>query len=212
MSYGYIGDTSTSIKQQVKNAGVLSMNDVLDLEGKGQLGGSLELIEEQTVSSATQYVDFTNIKENVYDVHLLQYNNFQHDGTNERLTYQFFENDVIENGSVYYNASQVGRTTGTFSEVKTQNVTYGRLGVNVTPSANYKDNGYLYIYNAGNSSKYTFTTVQTIGRYTDGTFSTEFGSGVLPQASLVNGIRLLTFATGVNITSLTAKLYGVKQI
>ena len=66
MSYGYVGDTSTSIKQQVKNAGVLSVSDVLDLEGKGQLGGSLELIEEQTVSSVTT-VDFLTIKENKFD-------------------------------------------------------------------------------------------------------------------------------------------------
>ena len=35
MSYGYIGDTSSSIKQQKNNAGVLSVSDVLDLESKG---------------------------------------------------------------------------------------------------------------------------------------------------------------------------------
>ena len=71
MSYGYIGDTSTSINQQVKNAGVLSVSDVLDLKGKGHLGGSLELIEEQTFSAVSS-VAFTNIKEDAYDVHVIQ--------------------------------------------------------------------------------------------------------------------------------------------
>ena len=64
MSYGYIGDTSSSIKQQVKNAGVLSMSDVLDLESKGHLGGSLELIETQTFSRDSDWYSFEKISSN----------------------------------------------------------------------------------------------------------------------------------------------------
>ena len=68
MSFGYIGDTSTSVKQQVKNKGILTTQESFDLERQGFLGGSLELIEEQTVSSVTD-VDFTSIQQNRYDVH-----------------------------------------------------------------------------------------------------------------------------------------------
>jgi hypothetical protein len=39
----------------------------------------------------------------------------------------------------------------------------------------------------------------------------EFGGGVLPQASTVDGIRLLIDGD-YNITAGTLKLYGVKQI
>ena len=38
-------------------------------------GGTLELIEEQTVSGVSA-VNFTSIKENVYDVHFLTTTNF----------------------------------------------------------------------------------------------------------------------------------------
>ena len=53
MSFGYIGDTSTSVKQQVKNKGILTTQESFDLERQGFLGGSLELIEEQTVSGVS---------------------------------------------------------------------------------------------------------------------------------------------------------------
>ena len=42
------------------------------------LGGSLELIQSQTVSSVSS-IAFTSIKESVYDVHFLQISNFQQD-------------------------------------------------------------------------------------------------------------------------------------
>ena len=49
MSFGYIGDTSTSVKQQVKNKGILSTQESFDLERQGFLGGSLELIQSQNL-------------------------------------------------------------------------------------------------------------------------------------------------------------------
>ena len=36
MSFGYIGDTSTSVKQQVKNKGILTTQDSFDLEQRLQ--------------------------------------------------------------------------------------------------------------------------------------------------------------------------------
>ena len=71
MSFGYIGDTSTSVKQQVKNKGILTTQESFDLERQGFLGGSLELIEEQTFSTSVANIDFTSIQENKYDVHFM---------------------------------------------------------------------------------------------------------------------------------------------
>ena len=70
MSFGYLGDTSTKIKQQVKNQGVISISEAYELEKAGHLGGSLELIQEQNYSTDVASVDFLSIKENKYDVHL----------------------------------------------------------------------------------------------------------------------------------------------
>ena len=58
MPFGYIGQNQT--KQKIKNSGVLSSFDVSLLEKKGQAGGSLELIEEQTISGTVAQVDFNN--------------------------------------------------------------------------------------------------------------------------------------------------------
>ena len=162
MSYGYVGDTSTSIKQQVKNAGVLSVSDVLDLEGKGQLGGSLELIEEQTFSGVT-YVDFTSIQENKYDVHFLEVINVDFSGGQSSLGIQFYESGVLETASVYQYANQYGQTDGTFGESKSTGISHifinaANFGFTSTDSGHT----YVYLYNLGDSSKYSFLTQQGV--------------------------------------------------
>ena len=92
MSFGYIGDTSTSVKQQVKNKGILTTQESFDLERQGFLGGSLELIEEQNYSSTVTAIDFTSIKGNIYDVHLLQVQNLKSVSSNNApVGIQFFE-------------------------------------------------------------------------------------------------------------------------
>ena len=68
MPYGYLGQTPN---QQVKNSGVFSVGDAKALTDVGQLGGSLELIQEQVITSTTSAVDFTDLKN--YDVQSLVY-------------------------------------------------------------------------------------------------------------------------------------------
>ncbi len=112
MSFGYIGDTSTSVKQQVKNKGILTTQESFDLERQGFLGGSLELIEEQTVSSASA-VDFTSIKEDIFDVHFLSVSNMQNSaGSNSSVLVRLYEGGVLESASVYQYAFQFGGASG----------------------------------------------------------------------------------------------------
>ena len=63
----YLGTQPNDVK---KNTGLYTPSEILELTKDGSWGGSLELIAEQTVSSASA-LDFTSIKENVYDVHYL---------------------------------------------------------------------------------------------------------------------------------------------
>ena len=65
----YIGTQPNNVK---KNIGLYNPSEILQLTKDGSWGGSLELIQSQTVSGVTQ-VDFTSIKENIYDVHLMEY-------------------------------------------------------------------------------------------------------------------------------------------
>lgn len=173
--------------------------------------GSLELIESQSITSSTSTMDFTNIKEDEYDVHLLQYKKFEVDNTNSRPVLRFYENGTLETASVYQIAHHQQRATGNASEIKSTGISYIRLGGGGSNSDD-PDNGYVYIYNAGNSNTYTQTNEHTTGIYFgDNRLITEFGAGILPQASVVDGIQILTWSTGNNITNLQAKLFGVKK-
>ena len=204
MAYGYLGQNTPN--QTVNNSGVFSITDSADLESQGALGGSLELIEEQTVSSVST-VDFTSIKQNVYDVLFLQYNNFIPTVDGSSLRMRFYESGVLETASVYQWAHQVNQSNAGIQEQKETATSNFRIALG---SGNDEaGSGYVYCYNFGNSSKYSFITYQAVGMNTTSVMNSHFGGGALPQASEVDGIRLYTNNPSL---SLTAKLYGVKQI
>ena len=215
MSFGYIGDTSTSVKQQVKNKGILTTQESFDLERQGFLGGSLELIASSSFSSTVSVVDFTSIKEDVYDVHFLQVQNFKTaTANNKRIGIQLFESGTIETADVYQYALQ--RVSG---NATTEEKSHGDNLMHVIQSATGSgvgkpENFYCYFYSLGDSSKYSYQTSQAFG--TDafagaGTVvNTQFGGGVLPQTSTVDGIRVTT-ETAEDLLDFDIKLYGVKQ-
>ena len=101
MSFGYIGDTSTSVKQKVKNKGILTTQESFDLERQGFLGGSLELIETQTISSDTAQVDFTNIKGALYDVHLLQAENIKNATDDQQFAFRLSVGGTFDTDNDY---------------------------------------------------------------------------------------------------------------
>ena len=210
MSYGYIGDTSSSIKQQKNNAGVLSVSDVLDLESKGQLGGSLELLTSQTVTSMTSAIDFTEVFTDRYDVYYLESKNVQSDTTGYTVSIQFYESGVLESAGVYQYGHQSGRANGTFGEGRSTTESWIHIGADTDNTTANSSNSYTYIYNPTNSSKYTFLTKQGTGQFGT-TYAMRYGGGVLPQASAVNGFRLRSTYTTGQITG-EFLLYGVKQI
>jgi len=193
----YLGTQPNDVK---KNTGLYTPSEILQLEKDGHWGGSLELIEEQTVSSASA-LDFIDIKENVYDVHYLV-GGFtqQSDNISIRLS-----ND---NGSSFISsgygwAQQEGQTGGVFGSLKSTSASF----ISYFALANDSGNSYCYLYNLGNSSKYSFVTNQSIGWFnTIGKMT--FGGGVQPTAQIINAIRI---RPNSGTFSGTVKLYGVKQ-
>jgi hypothetical protein len=171
--------------------------------------GKLELIETQTVSSAVAQVDFTSIQESTYNVHFLTWNNLHQGTDNKKVQVQLYESGVLETASVYQIANQFGRADGTFVEAKSTGTSAIRLTGNNGNATNETSNGYFYGYNFGNSSKYSFLTLQSSSSDTSGSVQFDFGSGVLPQASTVDGIRLNL--TGGNIESAVVSLYGIAE-
>jgi len=202
MPYGYLGQNQPN--QTVSNSGVFSITDVAELQSQGKLGGSLELIEEQTVSAVSS-TNFTSIKESIYNVHFLTVS------FTETTTATLLQ--ISNNGGTSYHttgyqfAVQYGSVGGTFAEDKsTSSETLFSLG---NAAAGLSKLCYIYLYNLGDSSKYSFITTHFFGEHPTFVNYFKFGGGVYPTAETHNAIRL--YADTGNMTG-TAKLYGVKQI
>ena len=200
MPFGYTGQNQP--KQTVSNSGVFSITDVAELQSQGKLGGSLELIAEETFTTSSA-VENTSIQENKYDVHLLHI--VANGSTSMNSGIQFYESGVLETANVYQYALKSGASTNSFGDTKS---TGANRMYTVNLGATYKTGVYIYLYNLGNSSKYSFITFQG-NQDLNGYHTMFFGGGVLPQASTVDGFRVY-----LNTGTITGeyKLFGVKQI
>ena len=209
MPYGYLGQNLPN--QTKSNSGVFSISDVADLEKQGKFGGSLELIAEQTVSSS--FADFTLLQESKYDVHLFQFNNVVPNTNGHNVGMRFSNNGGTSYTATGYQYAWQRGYPSTFTELRSTSsdriLLNGGIGTGATDSVN----GYIYCYNLGNSSKYSFITQQLIGSLSSSSLFAifSFGGGVLPTAETHNAVRFGSdsFST---LTSGTIKLYGVKQL
>ena len=210
--YGYIPEAPE--QSFGNNKGIFNPKDIYDLTRADKYTnyGQLELIETQTVTTTTSLMDFKESDgtfDTSYNVHFLTVNNFKPaiDGAN--LMLRFFESGVLESASVYQFAYQYGSATGVFGESKTTSISYLRAVPAVGNFGRENGHSYSYLYNLGDNTKYSFQTFHSmhINQTPDTFFS--YGSGVLPQTSTVDGIRLQP-TTG-DIDEVSISLYGIKE-
>jgi len=206
LKYGYKGAEPT--QSFGNNTGVFDPNDINNLiaDNKWTSFGQLELIETKEISSASSAI-FDDLKQDIYNVHFLTVNDFQVTNDNQRIFLRFFENGVEETASVYQVANQQGRASGTFSEQRSTGQDHIRFVTSTGNSTGESGNGYMYFYNLGDSSKYSFTTMHSTTLNGTPEYFMEFGSGVLPQASTVDQIKLYVSAGTFDCT---ASLYGIR--
>ena len=205
--FGYIPESPE--QSFGNNKGIFTPTDIYDLTRADKYTnyGQLELIETKTISSSSSAI-FTSIQESTYNVHFLTINNHHPSDDTKRIRIRFFENGVEETASVYQVGSQIGLADGSFSETRSTGQNHLR-GITTTGNAtNESGNGYIYFYNLGDSTKYSFTTIHNSTVNGSTVFSMEFGSGVLPQASTVDQIKLYVES---GTFSATASLYGIKE-
>ena len=198
----YIGTQPNNVK---KNIGLYTPNDITALTKDGNWGGSLEHIQTQTASGDSS-IDFTSLKESVYDTFYMQIYNITFDSGYPTVYLRFRESGTWETGSVYQKAMQYGYSGGGFGAED------GTSSSSITISSNIAYNSYnahLYFHNLGNSGLYSYLSFQSVSGYSSTqTAVTRFGGGCLPQTSVVDGIRV-----GVSTTfNGSLKLYGIKQI
>ena len=209
--YGYIPEAPE--QSFGNNKGIFTPKDIYDLTRADKYTnyGQLELIETQTFSTSVAQIDFTDIKEDIYNVHLLTGTVIFGSGNADLLSMRFFESGVLETASVYQIATQLGTAGGYFTETRSTGIGDLYFGESSIEPQSF----YCYIYNAGDSSKYTFTTMQSLTGTNPSGGTNEllfrFGSGVLPQASVVDGIRLFGRIYGANIgEDFDVSLYGIR--
>ena len=200
----YLGTQPNDVK---KNTGLYTPSEILQLTKDGSWGGSLELIQEQSVSSAVAQVDFTSIQESAYDVHFLLLNNFETvSGTN--ILNLRFSNDSgssYESSNYQYAMQRFGTTFTERRSSSASEITYL-----ATKDSTNVYQAYIYLYNLGNSSKYSFITNQSPVGLDGSNIFGYFGGGVYAAAETVNALRIFN-STGANFTQGDAKLYGLKQ-
>jgi len=191
------------------NKGIFTPKDIYDLTRANKYTnlGQLELIETQTHSSDVSDIDFTSL--GTYNVHLLTFSSTKGGGTNPQMKVRFFESGVKETANAYANAIQFCDADGSSFNYSKSTADSG-----IPINGNYMGGvtqGYIYLYNLGDSSKYSFLTFQS-SQYS-GTYGSRFfgfGSGVMKQSSTVDGINLYNSNAG-NFTDFDISLYGIKE-
>ena len=191
------------------NSGIFSPNDIVGLMDYQQWKsvGNLELIETQIINTAIARINFTNLGD--YDVHFMTATDMRTESNNKRIGVQFFENGVIEDGTVYDVASQFGNASSSFSEVKGVNYGSLRWGDNFGNNTNERMNGTAYFYNLKDDNKYSYITHHAVTQSESNVSCFEYGSGVLKQKSYVDGIRI-EIDSGHNFLGGTLSLYGMR--
>ena len=194
----------------MSNKGIFSPKDTKFLMDMQQFPtfGQLELIENQSGTTITS-IDFTNIKQNIYNVHLLVMNNFQTVNDNVEV----FRVRVREKGGSFYTtqyktAFYRGRTNGTFTEYRSNNTIRMYMNQNGGNASYEKSAGFVYFYNLGNKTKLSNFTHQSIVTQNDGVHNITYGSATLNQQSECDAIRIIT--SSGDFSSYNASLYGIR--
>ena len=194
----------------MSNSGVFDVNDIRYLMDYQQwpTPGQLQLIETQSASNSSA-LDFLSIKEDIYNVHFMTVTNFQPASDNHYIAYRLYESGTLETAAVYQQARQYGIASGTFGESKSTGIDEVTVSHATGTDDEETNNCYIYFYNLGDSTKYSFSTSHSSGVQAGGSANFEFANAVLPQTSTVDGIRILT-DQGSNMEHAEVSLYGIR--
>ena len=209
--YGYVG---ANVPEQSfhNNIGKFDPAEINELvaDNKWTQYGQLELIETKTVTSSS-LITFNDIKSDIYNVHFMTLNNMKTDRSsgNVQIGIRFGESGTMETNNNYQFAIERFQG-GSFSDQKT--TSFSRIGIgwySIDNGTYNCENSYVYFYNLGDSTKYSFTTSHSSGYNYQDQQAMGFGSGLLPQASFVDVIQLSDFNTLDNLSGVIS-LYGIR--
>tara|TARA_R100000664_G_C2667052_1_gene80719 strand:- start:28 stop:543 length:516 start_codon:yes stop_codon:yes gene_type:complete len=171
------------------------------------MAGSLVLIQETTVSSATASVTLTGI-DSTFDVYTVYFSNVECTNDNEEFFFRVTTGGTPDSDSQYDYAMKELKSYGDFSDSGSTNGTQQYITYLGTPTQE-QANGILYLFNFANSSEYSFYTIENLNLNSISKLSGAQGSGVHTVEEANDGISF--FMDNGNIDSGTFSLYGLKK-
>jgi len=172
------------------------------------MAGALVKIDEKIASSDSS-VTLTGI-DSTYDVYLLVINNMHPSVANANLGIRVTEGGTANTSSNYDGAYKFLRTASSFGNTALPNE--DKFGVGSYIGAGDTGDravGVHYIFNAPNSSEYTFITTERVQTAESNELTGEQGGGVFTVASAVDGVHI--FISSGNMETGTFSLYGLKK-
>jgi len=205
--FGYVGTAKPT--QAVKsNSGVFSVNEHKELIENEKIisFGQLELIRTQTVSgvSAVAFDSFGD-----YNVHFLTFDNLSKNSAGSHYISMKFSADGGSSYTGNYPQALNMAEGTTFHDIKTTNYGSVRIGQHGDAAAE-ANNGYCYLYNFSDSTKYTFVTQASSNTPNSGVGGMVFGSHVHSTAQANNYLEIKSYASSANLTG-NISLYGMKE-
>ena len=205
--FGYIPESPD--QSFGNNKGIFTPTDIYDLTRADKYTnyGQLEHIQTQTVSGVSA-VAFDNVFGD-YNVHFLTFNNLSKDaGGGGYISMKFSADGGSSYTGNYQQALQMGEGEHFYS---IRNLNYGSVRIGQHgDSTSEPNNGYCYLYNFTDSSKYTFTTHQSSNIINGGTNGMIFGSHAHTTAQANNYLEIKYYYSSANLTG-TLSLYGIKE-
>ncbi len=182
------------------------------------MSGALIKIDEEIVTSAVASVSLVGI-DSTYDVYKVVLSNIT-SATDYSTGTNFYQARFTEGGTPnstanYDRAGKVLRTNTTFANASATNQTqFFPSTQGVGTATGEALNVIFYIFNANNSSEYTFYTIEeTVITYL-GNLTGQQGGGVFTVTSAVDGIQFFNGTVGAsteNFAGGTFTLYGLKK-
>ena len=171
--------------------------------------GNLKLLQTQTASNAT--LEFESLLESTYNVHFFTFTNINL-GSQTEVGYRLSDDGGTSYETGYHFANRRVDSGNSGDDRKSTSQNAARLFGDIDTGARSISNGYLYLYNAGDSGKYTFTTGHFTFMNNDDEASTEFGSGMYATTATMNGISFGASTTGTTaLESGIISCYGLKD-
>jgi len=195
------------------NKGIFTPTDIYDLTRADKYTnyGQLELIETQTYSSTVSEINFNNIKQDTYHVHFMTFNNMKTAGDNqETMCLRLMVNGVVQTSSDYQRTIQrISSSGGLFTESKSTGDSQVRIIYGTGTATGESSSGYVYFYNLGDNTKYSFISTQATSMTSDPHYAGAFGNAVYDIANEVDGIQVRK--NSGDYSDFTVSLYGIKE-